>query len=115
MWFLKTFGRFGDRIRWFNPAYIVAWYVEFLLRSIPGFLLAIVVWILGLSVLYGTTTRPAPTLSSAVENAFVSFFSMQPPNDMTGISFGFVVLAILGGVLHVGVLISHLYAIVSRR
>jgi hypothetical protein len=116
-WFAKRFGNVGSQFRWLNPVYMIAWYVEFLLKSVPGFLSAIAAWLFGLTFLYATTTfQRRFDWNFAFQNALVSFFSIQPPGD-TSIHFNFfvVALAILGGVLHIGVLISHLYTIVSRR
>jgi hypothetical protein len=112
MWFRRHFGEFGDSLRWLNPFYVVSWYVEFLLRSLPGFLVAISVWLSALTVLF-TMCGNAPGWRMGFYYALVSFFAMQPPIE--GVKGPIVVFAILGGVLHVGVLISHLYSIVSRR
>lgn len=112
LWFRRVFGEFGYTLRWMNPAYLVAWYVELLLRSMPGFLVAIVIWIASLALMHTTRLGGSRGWETAFKSATISFFSMQPLDEVVN---SIVILGILGGVLHLGVLISHLYAIVSRR
>lgn len=112
IWFRSHFGEFGGGLRWLNPAYLLACYVDILLRSMSVFLVAIALWIIMLTVLYALQFTPIDW-STGFHHAVVNFFSMQPPDDK--VRGGFVLFAILAGVLHVGVLIAHLYAVASRR
>jgi len=112
IWFRKHFGAFGGVLRWLNPAYVIAWYVDLLLRSMSFFVGAISSWILALTALYSLQFKP-PDWSKGFECAIVSFFSIQ--FSLGNISSILVELVGLVGLLHVGVLIAHLYAVVSRR
>ncbi len=111
IWFRRHFGAFGGFLRWLNPAYIIAWYVEFLLRSISSFAIAIATWIFVLTLLYAYSI---PTSwSTSLHLAISSFVSMQSPEG--GLKGALLLLAGTAGLLHLGVLIAHLYAVVSRR
>ncbi|MCX7176038.1 MAG: hypothetical protein NT159_19365 [Proteobacteria bacterium] len=103
-------------------------YVEMLLKSVLGFVGAISIWLVILSLLFAlfpavpTAEWSFARLLIGVENAVTSFFSigtpMQEPKlpDVLSRSYVFVsALCIMSGFLHLGVLISHLYAVVSRR
>lgn len=110
---------------WAKPFQPIAWYVDFLLGSIPRFIAAIVGWILVLSVAYylagplaaGENIMPHATpVRASVLAAYYSFFGIQPPPDGLGHFYaGVTLLAIFGGFVHLGVFISHLYSIVSRK
>jgi hypothetical protein len=84
LWFKKHLRLFGDQLRWFNPFYWIVCYIHGLLKSIPVFVLAIIVWVAGLSILY-TSTSPDKSLNSCagfyrgVEDAVTSFFSLGGP------------------------------------
>lgn len=84
LWFKKKFGYWGDQLRFINPIYWVASYIHGLLKSIPVFLLALIFWIFGLSVLF-TVTSPDSNVNSSdgyyrgLEDAFTSFFSIGNP------------------------------------
>jgi len=120
IWFRRNLGWFGDELRVFNPVYWAAAYVGFLLRSITTLLLAIAGWVVGLTISYRVTSTlsagDSPWLRG-VEAAITSFFGVSPPAgyDVSRHLLIVVVIAMLAGFLHLGVLISHLYAISSRR
>jgi hypothetical protein len=118
MWFSQR----GNR--WATPFQPLAWYVEFLLGSLPRFIVAIAVWILILFGLFymggpldaqGTAPHPTP-LTASIVAAYESFLGVQAPPDSLGkFHTGVILLAIFGGFVHMGVFISHLYSIVSRK
>nr|VFJ87190.1 MAG: hypothetical protein BECKH772A_GA0070896_1000247 [Candidatus Kentron sp. H]VFJ88840.1 MAG: hypothetical protein BECKH772B_GA0070898_1000243 [Candidatus Kentron sp. H]VFJ95087.1 MAG: hypothetical protein BECKH772C_GA0070978_1000194 [Candidatus Kentron sp. H] len=110
------------------------WYVEKLLASFPYFLGAVASWLLIFTVLF--TCALPPDVASGIsilerivlglESAITSFFSIGSPIyhaadadtlptlptwPMVWVSS----LAIVSGFLHLGILITHLYTLVSRR
>lgn len=147
LWFKKRMWAVGDELRWLNPFYWVTCYMHGLLRSFPVFLLALLMWIGGLSVLYTVAGKADSKPVQGFEDAVSSFFSVGSPvhheatnavptnapnlENVHGMvrqiladseerkqSFGYVAiicLAIIAGFIHVGVFISHLYSIVSRK
>ena len=101
-------------------------YIELLLSSLQSFLAAVGIWLLILGVLYVIAFPEQSSLGIRVvkglENAVSSFFSVGIPIHTLpeGIEYSrfqaFVInLAISSGFLHLGILISRLYALVSRR
>ena len=93
------------------PIFGIRWYVTNLLNSIPWFVVAIGAWILfltGLYILFGHVS-----LSCAFKSGFISFIAIQP--NTPDPNFGVTILAMLSGVTHLGILISHLYSLVSRK
>lgn len=164
LWFKKRMWAIGDELRWLNPFYWATCYLHGLLRSFPVFLLALVLWVVGLSLLFTATNEDnrQVTFSMGMQDAVSSFFSVGTPThvederilpwppmgtNFAGISsmdrlearlslvesnvvaihskvhsrkfapayVGVVCLAIVAGFIHVGVFISHLYSIVSRK
>lgn len=112
MWFHKN--------RWATLFHPVAWYVEFLLGSLPRFMGAIVLWVGVLTLLYHFTTeivtKDTETYVSAFVQAIGSFFSIQPPPEgLTGLKSFVVALGVIGGFVHLGIFISHLYSVISRK
>ena len=93
-------------LRWLNPAYVASWYVEMLLRSMSNFVLAISLWIAGLTALYATSD--SGNWLASFEKAISNFFALQP---------GGLIVELVGliGLLHLGVLIAHFYSVISRR
>jgi hypothetical protein len=96
---------------WRSAIYPFRWYVESLLGSVPRFVGAIALWLLFLTLLYALMGN-AP-LTMALKAAFVSFVAIQP-NDPDP-NFAVTMLAMLSGATHLGIFISHLYALVSRK
>jgi hypothetical protein len=84
LWFKKRMWILGDELRWLNPFYWLACYIHGLLKSIPVFVMALVLWVVGLSILY-TATSPDSSLNMSegfyrgVEDAVSSFFSIGSP------------------------------------
>jgi hypothetical protein len=95
-------------------------YLELLLASFPSFIFIIACWIVILSVLY-TYTASHEHWYWGIEDALTSFFSIGPPiheGRETSRSFGYMVvmcLGIIGGFVHLGVFVSHLYSLVARK
>jgi len=129
MWFKnqRWWGPLGDGLRWLNPAYWAVRYVHFLVDSVPRFLLCITIWVLLLAFLRARylgldiETLGSATYSAHVADSLAAFFGVNAPVVgsaevpssalyllMTGV-------ATVGGALHFGILISHLYALLSRR
>lgn len=102
-------------------------YVELLLKSFLGFVGVVLVWLVVLSILFAVfPAKPSvwniERLLIGMENAVSAFFSMGPPMQHgiapLGFSLSYVLvsaLCIIASFLHLGVLVSHLYAVVSRR
>jgi len=158
LWFKEKMSMLGDELRWLNPFYWVASYVHFLLKSTSLFVLALVLWVCGLSILF-TLTSPvsqSATLHHGIEDAVSSFFSVGGPihhednnsnippapsvqlppieqrleqleskvsiihNKVTEernppAYVAVICLSILAGFIHIGVFISQLFLIVSRK
>lgn len=93
------------------PIYVIRCYVAYLLGSILRFVVAIGAWILLLTGLY--TLNSNVSLSCAFESGFISFIAIQP--NTPDPNFAVTILAMLSGVTHLGILISHLYSLVSRK
>ncbi len=103
-------------------------YAEFVLRSFPRFVLSVGLWITGLGLLFFAWNALAGTgrlnLSCAISDAATTFLSAQPPsdeifwnstNDGFNGAFALILLAQIAGIVHLGIFISHLYSIVSRK
>jgi hypothetical protein len=93
------------------PIYGIRWYVAYLLGSIRRFVLMIGAWIVSLTGLYVLAGNVS--LSCAFKSGFISFIAIQP--NTPDPNFGVTLLAMLSGVTHLGILISHLYSLVSRK
>jgi hypothetical protein len=96
------------------------WYFEFLLSSIPKFILAIALWVIILSLLFNKTcfteTGEAYAVSHGFIDALTAFFGLQPPHELKSTASTVVTsVAIIGGFAHLGIFISHLYSIIMRR
>jgi hypothetical protein len=131
------------RLRWgFRP---FIWYVHLLISSLPRFIMVVAIWVAGLTLLYvatfpGFEQAPASPVASVatsasaaatapnrwfigLQDATTSFFSVGEPKHQahpgregyTGWQMGVICLAIVGGFLHLGVFVSHLYTLASRR
>lgn len=139
---LRTHNRFDeeqiciDRVRklqntlWLNASawrctlFPVLWYVDFLLSSLQRFLAAVVSWLLVLGILYFFVFPDQSCLGfiKGLENAVSSFFSVGSPihnlpegKEYSRLQVLVINLAIVSGCLHLGIFISRLYALVSRR
>ena len=92
----------------------IRWYFEFLVGSLARFLAAIVLWPLLFTLIYNI-------LGKSIGDAFVytvnSFFALQVTtgNGFSDFPTLLTIIPILLGFFHLGIFISHLYTIVSRR
>jgi hypothetical protein len=103
------------------PLKPIAWYICFLLTSIPRFVACLAGWIVLLAVLFrvlitaeGGPETAAHTLSfwDCLQKSFETCFSVQavhPPFQLLS------EVAILVAFVHLGVFISHLYSVISRK
>ncbi|HJT27329.1 MAG TPA: hypothetical protein VJ784_07980 [Pyrinomonadaceae bacterium] len=114
------------------------YYVDTLLASIRNFVVAITAWLLIFGLAYAwsahqrladggdtnqrsATVDAGPSIMHGMEDAISAFFGMQPPNDFgavqqAGEPWVWVTLfIILVGFIHLGIFVSHLYSIMSRR
>ena len=138
LWFNRVFKAFGDELRWLNPFYWVAAYTHGLLRSIPSFIGLLLIWVIGLGLLFGAVhpNEAAPNRARmGFENAITSFFSVggplqeepapapgasgqptpKPPAEWSPSYAGLICLSIVAGFFHLGIFISHVYSIASRK
>lgn len=95
------------------------WYFEFLVGSLPRFLAAIALWPALFTLLFYLFLPNTNNVSSLC-NAFIcsvnSFFALQVTiiDNVPGVPI-LSIFATLLGFFHLGIFISHLYTIVSRR
>ena len=102
-------------------------YFELLLSSFPRFLMVIGGWIVILSLLYaaGHSSQWCSNVWYGMEDAITSFFSVGGPINhssgevlsafQAGCRAGVICLAVVSGFVHLGIFISHLYTLVSRK
>jgi len=93
-------------------------YGEFLLSSFKGFLAAIVGWVVVMTVLFEIAKGIIPGVdqNSGSFHDVVSFFTgANTIPDSHWVLVGLIVLTIMAGLAHLGIFISHLYSIVSRK
>jgi len=113
-----------------HPARYLVWpvlrYIEVLIGSFPLFVLVIAMWIALLSSLYWVFHGGSDYQTVlAVEDAITSFFSIggpihHGPDGRTALTStmgyaGVICLAVVSGCVHLGVFISHLYSMISRK
>jgi hypothetical protein len=105
-------------------------YLELLLCSFGVFVSFLIIWILVLAALfYCVSIGNGGTVYTSLEDALTSFFSMGSPihqditstaspatqSFMTSWYVGVICIAIVAGVVHLGIFISYLYSIVTRK
>ncbi len=106
---------------WQAFMYPLRWYVDFLMGSLARLTGAIAVWAAGLlSFFYYCEPKTACPEHSPFQNAVVgtltSFFQAGPASEFSGgLPLLVSTFAILFGFIHLGIFISHLYTIASRR
>jgi hypothetical protein len=113
------------RRRWHWFFFPFRWYVDKLLASIPLFIGAIVAWLLVFALIYAFEPRipeaELPGYIHGFEDSVTAFFGMQPPHDFGKIECAaewlvwVTLFIILTGFVHLGIFVSHLYSIMSRR
>ncbi len=98
-------------------------YIETLVASFPLFCLALVGWPTLFGILgkitganFGKHISYMSPLTDYISNAFFTFFGLQP-SGFPGGSWAHIltILLIFGGFLHLGIFISHLYTLITRR
>jgi hypothetical protein len=113
---------------WAWLAWPVRWYVDHLLVSIPRFIGAIVLWLLAFSVLYSWKSHAIvseagvePNFLHGLEDSIIAFFGMQPPHEILQLeqvgwlTVWLTMFIIVTGFAHLGIFISHVYVLMSRR
>ena len=123
MWFKsqKWWGPFGDQLRWINPAYWVVRYVHFLIDSVPKSIACIALWVLLLAALHSHHFTPTQSFAAhlaAATEAFFSPTSFEIPEGATPSDLQVLAttsIAVVGGILHFGILLSHLYSLLVRK
>nr|VFJ43704.1 MAG: hypothetical protein BECKDK2373B_GA0170837_100629 [Candidatus Kentron sp. DK] len=98
-------------------------YSEFLFKSFSRFALAIFLWIGGLSGLFAWALHAyggAPGKTQNIDalpfgNAIGTFFGTAPVTSYGHWAIALSVFAIVAGLAHLGIFISYLYTLVSRR
>lgn len=123
MWFKsqKWWGPLGDQLRWINPAYWVVRYVHLLIASVPTSIVCIALWISVLAAIHARYFDPSQSIAghlSAAAEAFVGasgFGSVagSTPSDL--LLLVTTSIAVVGGVLHFGIILSHLYSLLARK
>jgi len=88
-------------------------YVEFLMRSFPNFLFAIVAWMLPLGVILAMD--PGVENGQQVVEATINAFFANNPHTGEIVTMIFTTVAAVAGIAHLGIFISHLYTLVSKR
>jgi len=115
--------------RWAWMFYPVRCYVEFLLGSLPTFTIGILFWITAFTIMYGFVYLHGATgsfdqqLLHGLSDAVTAFLGMQPPHDINTLIEApggkallcLTIVAILASFIHLGIFVSHVYAMVTRR
>lgn len=96
-----------------KPVYWLRCYADFLLSSLRNFAGGIAGWVVLLTGLYYLAQPAHRTFVDALRATFSSFIGFQPPENDP--SLVITMIAMLAGVAHLGIFISHLYTIVSRK
>ncbi|MGZ5434606.1 MAG: hypothetical protein ACXWID_01615 [Pyrinomonadaceae bacterium] len=103
------------------------WYIDHLLNSISTFAIVILGWLLVFGTLYAKLPphngehAVKSRLAHGFEDAIVTFFGLQPPHELfdlekSGLAVVWVTMfLIIMSFLHLGVFVSHLYALTTRR
>lgn len=113
--------RFVNYPIYVKPLEIFPWYVEKLVASFPLFVIAIALWILVLGGLY--VWASGVPWGQGLADAYTSFVGIGPPSDEDlwkakngwDLTFCLVAIAIGLGFVHLGIFISHLYSMISRK
>jgi hypothetical protein len=105
----------------FSALQVFPWYVEKLVASFPMFLGCIAMWILCLGGCFAWLG--SMNWDRGIADAFATFLSIQPPGDGAvwkveeGWTWGFSLIAVTIGLgfVHLGILLSHVYSLISRK
>ncbi|MGZ8843122.1 MAG: hypothetical protein ACXW18_05635 [Pyrinomonadaceae bacterium] len=105
----------------------VRWYIDLLLNSIITFCFVIAGWLVLFSGIYallphgGVSRGFLSNLKHGIEDTIVTFFGLQPPHELFALDthgrliVSVTMILILIGFLHLGIFVSHLYAMMTRR
>jgi hypothetical protein len=106
---------------WFGIIYPALWYVETLVRSFPLFVIAILLWptLFGLAT-YATGAqfgdpKAIESLGDHLTHGFILFFGIGPTEFPKAFVQPFTILIMILGFTHLGIFITHLYTLLSRR
>ena len=113
--------RFTNRSVLAKPLELFPWYVEKLVASFQLFVAAIVFWVVALGGLYAWVGNVP--WGQGLATALTSFLSIEPPADHVlwaasdgwNGPFWLIALTLVLGFTHLGIFISHLYSIISRK
>jgi hypothetical protein len=89
------------------------WYAEFLLASFPVFILAILIWLGGSTLVWWFFDVGWKAAISGVFSAFFSGTAAVKESSWSLIGVSCVVVA--SGFFHLGVLVAYIYSLISRR
>jgi hypothetical protein len=110
--------------RWAWLFWLPRWYIDHLLKSISTFAVVILGWLLVFGTLYATLPHHGEVKSRVAhgfEDAIVTFFGLQPPHDLVELAKSgqlvvwVTMFLIIMSFMHLGVFVSHLYALTTRR
>ncbi len=93
-------------------------YVDYLLGSTLRFAAALLLWVVGLTAIFYASDPDKPGIGTALHTAVATFFGIDPPelgNEMGWWGFVFGLLGSFSGFLHLGIFISRLYNLISRK
>ena len=106
----------------FDPTYWIAWYINLLLKSIWIYLIAVALWVVGLGFLFKWSyPNKLTSIPQGISTAIIMFTggTVHGLNEhgTSGNSRFIVVacLAVLSGLAHFGILLSHIYSRISRK
>jgi len=103
-----------------GPAAWLVWpfraYVEYLLGSTVRFATALFLWLTGLTLIFWAAA-PDENLANALHMGVTTFFGFDPPGTgkAEGMAFAAGLIGAFSGFLHLGIFISRLYNLISRK
>jgi len=107
------------RTKWGYVFLPVLRYAEFLLSSIPKFCVALLAWLLVLSLAFAAARHPEATGGNLTTHpwgmALSTFFGAEQLTQSDSLWIFLTSVAVVAGLAHLGIFISHLYTLVSRR
>lgn len=105
--------RSGGASQWIPSG--ILWYTEFLLASFGRFVVAVSLWLLTLTTVWFVLDQ-SHGWKGAVSGAWGGFFGGNAaPSTATWELICWSCVALVSGMLHLGVLISYIYSLISRK
>lgn len=103
------------------PKHLVFGYAEWLMASFGRFILVVIFWCLGLSFLLSKLLDTSPLITTLKEGVIKNFTTVF--SGFLGVSLScdnkwaltISMISVLAGVFHIGILISMLYSLISRK